>query len=132
VLVVEDNAVNQLLIKKLLERLGFRSEIAADGAQAIEALRRQTYTVVLMDCQMPIMDGLEATRKIRDARTGVIDREVPIIAVTANAMPDDRAECLAAGMTDYVSKPVNQKELSAALDHALAKCAPAAVLQPER
>jgi PAS domain S-box-containing protein len=132
VLVVEDNAVNQLLIKKLLERLGFRTEIAVDGAEAIEALRRRTYDVVLMDCQMPIMDGLEATRRIRDARAGVIDGGVPIIAVTANAMPNDRALCLAAGMTDYLSKPVNPKDLYAALERALGKHTPAAVQQPGR
>jgi PAS domain S-box-containing protein len=130
VLVVEDNAVNQLLIKKLLERLGFRTEIAENGAQAIEALRLATYVVVLMDCQMPIMDGLEATRRIRDVRTGVIDCAVPIIAVTANAMPNDREICLAAGMTDYLSKPVTQKDLSAVLDRVLEKCAPAAVQEP--
>jgi len=130
VLVVEDNAVNQLLIKKLLKRLGFSTEIAGNGVQAIEALRHETYVVVLMDCQMPIMDGLEATRRIRDVRTGVIDREVPIIAVTANAMPNDREICLAAGMTDYLSKPVTQKELCAVLDRVLENCAPAAVQEP--
>jgi len=132
VLVVEDNSVNQLLAKKLLERLGYRTDLATDGAEAIAALRRVPYDVVLMDCQMPVMDGFEATRRIRDADTGVLDVDVPIIAFTANAMPEDRARCLAAGMTDYVSKPVSLKELAAALDRALGKDAPAAFQQPGR
>jgi PAS domain S-box-containing protein len=132
VLVVEDNPVNQLLAKKLLERLGFQTEIAVDGREAIEALKCRSFDAVLMDCQMPVMDGLEATRQIRDARTGVLDAGTPIIAVTANAMPEDRAVCLAAGMTDYLSKPINRKELAAALERALAKHVPAASRQPGR
>ncbi|MFL5674468.1 MAG: response regulator, partial [Chloroflexota bacterium] len=111
-LLAEDNAVNQKLATRLLERMGYTTDIAGDGLQAIAALETNDYDVVLMDVQMPELDGLEATRRIR-ARWP--DRPLRIIAMTANAMEGDRDACLAAGMDDYVSKPIHPDELAAAL-----------------
>lgn len=113
ILVAEDSAVNQKLIVTLLARMGYRADVAADGKEALHALRRQPYDVVLMDVQMPEMDGLEATRRIRSQWT---DEARPrIVALTANAMSEDRAACLEAGMDDYVAKPVQIPELEDAL-----------------
>jgi PAS domain S-box-containing protein len=112
ILVAEDNAVNQRLALLMLEKLGFRGDVVANGAEALEALERKSYDVVLMDIQMPELDGLEATRRIHE-RWGA---ERPrIIAVTAGAMSEERERCLAAGMDDYLSKPIRIEELSAAL-----------------
>ena len=113
VLLAEDNAVNQLVARKLLAKLGIEVEIAANGEEAIEALRGTRFDLVLMDCQMPVMDGFEATRRIRDRASGVLNPLVPIVAMTANAMRGDRERCLEAGMTDYLSKPVNPADLAA-------------------
>nr|WP_293273351.1 response regulator [Nannocystis sp.] len=112
ILAVEDNATNQKLILLMLERLGYRADSAYHGLEALEALARHTYDVVLMDVQMPEMDGLEATRRIRQ-QPGSQPR---IIAMTANAMDSDRQACLAAGMDDYVSKPIQVRELRLALE----------------
>jgi signal transduction histidine kinase/CheY-like chemotaxis protein len=114
VLVVEDNAVNQLLARKLLERFGFRSDVAADGKEAVEASGRIRYAAILMDCQMPEMDGFEATRAIR-RREGE-RRHTPIIAMTAHAMKGDRELALEAGMDDYISKPVDAELLRRVLE----------------
>jgi len=114
ILVAEDNRINQRVALKLLERIGYRADVAANGLEVIRALERQTYDVVLMDVQMPEMDGLEATRAIR-ARWSA-DEAPRIVAMTANAMRDDREECLAAGMDDFVSKPVVLAQLAAALE----------------
>ena len=112
ILLAEDNAVNQKLALRLLSNLGYAAELAEDGLQAIEALARSDFDVVLMDVQMPELDGLEATRRIR-ARWP--ERPLRIVAMTANAMAGDRDACLAAGMNDYVSKPIRPPELVAAL-----------------
>jgi PAS domain S-box-containing protein len=113
ILVVEDNQVNQLLATVLLGKAGHRVDIAANGLEALDAVRRRSYAVILMDVQMPEMDGIEATRRIR-AMAGPASR-VPIIAMTANAMKGDRERLLAAGMTDYVSKPIDKAQLFQAI-----------------
>jgi PAS domain S-box-containing protein len=113
ILLVEDNAVNQKLALRLLSQMGYRADVAANGLEAIQAVERQPYDVVLMDVQMPEMDGLEATRQIR-TRWPDVDRP-RIIAMTANAMQGDREQCLEAGMNDYLSKPIRVDELVAAL-----------------
>jgi PAS domain S-box-containing protein len=111
-LVAEDNAVNSQLALALLRKLGYHAEVVDNGRKVLDALERQTYDVVLMDVQMPELDGLEATREIRDRYGSDGPR---IIAMTANAMEGDRDECLAAGMDDYLSKPIRSDELSRAL-----------------
>ncbi len=112
-LVAEDNAVNQLVARLMLEGLGFEVRCVADGAAALLALQEAVYDGVLMDCQMPVMDGYEATAKIR-ANEGAGQR-LPIIAVTASAIQGDRERCLRAGMDDYVAKPMVMQELTQAL-----------------
>jgi CheY-like chemotaxis protein len=113
ILLAEDNPTNQKLALRLLERLGYRADVSANGLEALETLRQQSYDVVLMDVQMPEMDGLEASRCIRQEWP---DEQRPqIIAMTANAMQGDREMCLEAGMDDYLSKPIQVKELIKAL-----------------
>ena len=113
ILLAEDNAVNQKLALKMLERMGYRADVAANGLEAIDALERQSYNLVFMDVQMPEMDGLQATRAIR-SKEGL--QQPRIVAMTANAMQGDRDECIAAGMDDYVSKPIQVKELQRAIE----------------
>ena len=108
VLVVEDHPVNQLLMMKLLQRGGFATDIAASGQHALSLLACDDYDLVLMDIQMPEMNGYECTRRIR---MGEHHAGIPIIAMTANAMKGDREKCLAAGMNDYISKPIQAAEL---------------------
>jgi signal transduction histidine kinase len=119
VLVAEDNPVNQIVATQHLERLGYRVEIVADGTEAIEAWRRCKPSLILMDCQMPQMDGYEATRRIRRLETEEKLPRTQIIALTASAMESDRGECLAAGMDAYLSKPILRHELDNALAEAL-------------
>ncbi|PYN40189.1 MAG: hypothetical protein DME00_35065, partial [Candidatus Rokuibacteriota bacterium] len=114
ILVAEDNVVNQKLALRLLEQMGYRADVAANGLEAVEAIERQPYDLVLMDVQMPEMDGFEASREI--ARRWPADRRPRIVAMTANAMQGDRELCLAAGMDDYMSKPIHVEELVAALE----------------
>jgi CheY-like chemotaxis protein/HPt (histidine-containing phosphotransfer) domain-containing protein len=131
ILVAEDNPVNQKLIVRLLEKLGHKADVAANGLEAVEAMSRLGYSIVLMDCQMPEMDGFEATAEIRkrDLQDGI---HTPVIAVTAHAMKGDRERCLAAGMDDYVSKPVRSEDLKAALDRWLQKAPPPQLEGPAR
>ena len=122
ILVVEDNPVNQRVAKALLAKLGYtRVDVAENGRAGVEALGREPYDLVLMDCQMPVMDGYAATGAIRDPASGVIDPRIPIIAMTANAVMGDREKCLAAGMDDYLSKPVQLATLGTMLGKYLAK-----------
>jgi len=114
VLVVEDNAANLKVTVRMVERLGYRADVANNGVEAVTILQRVQYDAVLMDCQMPEMDGYEATRRIRsDEDAG---RHVPIIAMTAAALAGDRERCLAAGMDDYLSKPVKLHVVAALLE----------------
>jgi signal transduction histidine kinase/DNA-binding response OmpR family regulator len=110
ILLVEDNIVNQKLATRLLEKMGYRSDAVANGREAVKALETVAYDVVLMDVQMPEMDGYETTRVIRDPQSKVQNHEVPIIAMTAHAMKGDRERCLEAGMTDYIAKPIQPKK----------------------
>jgi PAS domain S-box-containing protein len=108
ILLVEDNVVNQKVATRLLERMGHRIDIAPDGRQAVAAVQVVPYDLVLMDCQMPIMDGYAATQAIRSLNLG---RHLPIVAMTAHAMPEDRRRCLDAGMDEYLAKPISADKL---------------------
>ena len=123
ILVVEDNAANSKLSVRMVERLGYRADVAGDGAEAVRILERVPYDAVLMDCQMPELDGYEATKLIRKHETG--GRRVPIIAMTAAALSGDRERCLAAGMDDYISKPIKLHVVAAVLERWLASPKPA-------
>jgi PAS domain S-box-containing protein len=116
ILVAEDNVVNQEVALGILKKLGVRAEAVADGAEAIEVLKTLPYDLVLMDIHMPEMDGLEATRIIRDPQSPVRDHQIPIIALTASALRSDRETCLAAGMNDHITKPVSLEALAAILN----------------
>ncbi len=113
-LLVEDNAVNQKVALRILLQMGYRADVAGNGIEALQALRRQTYDLILMDVHMPEMDGLEATRVI--CAEWAASERPKIVAMTANAMKEDRAECLDAGMDDYITKPIRVGELQAALE----------------
>ncbi len=121
ILLVEDNEVNREIAGAVLATLGCQVDFAHDGAQAVVAARSTPYDVILMDCQMPIMDGFEASRQIRSEEKQAGRPAVPIIALTANALAGDREQCLAAGMTDYLAKPINRAQLTAALERNLAE-----------
>ncbi len=115
ILLVDDNIINQKVARHMLDLLGYKSNVVANGIEAVHALEMIDYDLVLMDCEMPEMDGFEATAAIRAADSKVMNRRVPIIAMTANAMKGDSDKCLKAGMDDYVSKPVKKNILAALL-----------------
>ncbi|HDS1818007.1 TPA: response regulator [Pseudomonas putida] len=114
ILLVEDNPVNQLVAKGMLAKLGCQVQVASQGAEALECLEQEDFDLVLMDCNMPVMDGYEASRRIRQSGRWP---ELPIVALTANAMPEERERCRAAGMNDYLAKPFRREELLALVDH---------------
>ena len=111
ILMAEDNLVNQKVALSMLKRLGYRADVANNGVEVLRALQEKPYDVVLMDVQMPEMDGLEATRRIRGS-----GKDTRIIAMTAHALEGDREECLQAGMNEYISKPIQIEELRKALE----------------
>jgi CheY-like chemotaxis protein len=117
ILVAEDNPVNQMLIRMLLTKMGYQCQIVGDGAQAVHALETGAFDLVLMDCQMPVMNGFEATRHIRAGDGLVRNPNLPVIALTANAMNEDKEECIAAGMDDHIGKPISLELLKERLEH---------------
>jgi CheY-like chemotaxis protein len=114
ILLAEDNSVNQMVMLKMLNKLGYHADVAANGIDVLRSLELQPYDLILMDVQMPEMDGFEAARAIRKLRTSA--DQPKIIAITAYALKGDREKCLDAGMDDYISKPVKMKELKAVLE----------------
>jgi CheY-like chemotaxis protein len=131
VLVVEDNPVNAKLAARMVQKDGYRSEVAADGREALHLLRDIPFDIVLMDCHMPVMDGFEATRRIRALESGG-DQRLPIVALTANVMQGFDEECLEAGMDDYVTKPVSAETLLATVENWLAGREPRRALLTEK
>jgi signal transduction histidine kinase/ActR/RegA family two-component response regulator len=121
ILVAEDNAVNQTIIEAMLRQLGHRTRTVSTGRAALEMLVRESFDVVLMDCNMPELDGVEATRKLRSGMAGPASVKVPVIALTANAMDGDRELCFAAGMDEFLTKPVTIAALRAAIDRVTSK-----------
>ncbi|MDJ0831439.1 MAG: response regulator [Desulfobacterales bacterium] len=122
ILVVEDNVVNQKVAIRLLQKAGFICDVANNGQEALDAFLSQSYEVILMDCQMPVLSGYDATRKIRDEENrGDVLKRTPIIAMTAHALKGDREKCLAAGMDDYISKPLERRKLIDVVMHWLAQ-----------
>ena len=111
ILLAEDNPVNQKVALKALEKLGYQADVANDGAQALQATRDKRYDLVLMDVQMPVMDGMEATQADPRSESGTLNPAVIIVALTAHAMTGDRERCLNMGMDDYLAKPIKAAEL---------------------
>ncbi len=129
ILLAEDNVVNQKVARRLLERLSFRVDVVADGKQAVDAWQSGVYDLILMDCQMPVLDGYDATRQIRAAET--LGDHIPIVALTAHAMKGDDAKCRAAGMDDYLAKPIDRARLEQCMDRLLPSGAADAVAPVE-
>ncbi len=131
ILLVEDNPTNQLVARRMLEKQGHAISVAEDGRAALACLAREPFDLVLMDCQMPVMDGYEATRALRQGEHGVLDPHIPVIALTANAMQGDRDRAMSAGMNDHVAKPFSAAQLQRVVDTWLANASPpAAKVEP--
>jgi CheY-like chemotaxis protein len=114
VLLVEDNKINQMVASEMLDGLGAKVEICSNGAEAVEVLRQNKFDLILMDCQMPVMDGFSAVAVIRDMENG--RERTPIVALTAHAIAGDREKCIAAGMDDYLAKPFTENDLRSILE----------------
>jgi two-component system sensor histidine kinase/response regulator len=112
---VKDNRINQEVAKGVLKNFNLMIDVAANGLESLAALqfsaKKYSYSLIIMDCQMPEMDGYEATRQIREGKAGERYKDIPIVAMTANAMQGDREKCIGAGMNDYLTKPINPKEI---------------------
>lgn len=120
-LLAEDDETNQKVALGILKNFGYKTDVVSNGKEALEAMERIPYDMVLMDCQMPQMDGYEATKEIRSSRSNVLNHKVPIIAMTANAMKGDREKCLEAGMDDYIPKPINSDKFLKLIEKWLVK-----------
>jgi CheY-like chemotaxis protein len=121
ILIVEDNSINQKLALKMVEHFGYTAQGCENGAEAIQALEKSDFDLVLMDVQMPEMDGFEATRLIRDPASKVRNHKIGIIAMTAHAMKGDKEHCLAVGMDGYICKPIQPQELANAIEKLLSR-----------
>jgi PAS domain S-box-containing protein len=121
ILLVEDNAINQQVASRILNKLGYNADIAANGLEALQSIKKITYDLIFMDCQMPEMDGYTATEEIRKLEKTKQSKHIPILAMTAHALKGDREKCLQVGMDDYITKPIDVKIISAALDQWLPK-----------
>ena len=115
ILLAEDHTTNRRVIRMMLNKLGYGADAVANGLDAVKALEKTLYDLVLMDCQMPEMNGYDATAVIRDPESGVLNHATPVIALTANAMAGEREKCIEAGMDDYLSKPVLVQNLETIL-----------------
>jgi len=117
VLLVEDNPINQMVAQKMLEKIGLKATLADTGVEALKLLNEQSFDLVLMDCQMPEMDGFDATREIRKLDIKALNQQaIPVVAMTANVMSGDRERCLEVGMDDYIGKPVQREQLASVLE----------------
>jgi len=118
-MIVEDNIINQKVLQATLLKLGFNSKVVSDGQQAVELYQKEPWDLILMDCQMPVMDGYEATRTIREIERSPVSQQIDrvyIIAVTANVLEEDVKKCFSAGMDDYLSKPIRKNRLIEAIE----------------
>jgi CheY-like chemotaxis protein len=131
ILLAEDDITNQRVATGILNKLGYSLDIVLNGKEALELLKKRGYDLVLMDCQMPEMDGFEAVARIRNPGSGVMNHNIPVIAITANAMTGDRERCLAAGMDDYIAKPLKIGPVSDILNRWLLKNTALKDVQPE-
>ncbi len=120
-LLVEDNHTNAIVAKAILKKLGYETDVAVDGLQGLKALKGAQYDLVFMDLQMPVMDGIEATKNIRDTKSDILNHKIPVIAMTANALKGDREKCIKAGMNDYMAKPIIKKKVIKVLEKWLPK-----------
>ncbi len=132
ILLAEDNEVNQIVAVGMVESFGCQVDIAINGQEAVEAFRKGGYDLVLMDCQMPVMDGFESTKQLRDYERSEGQRHTPIVALTAHAMTQDREQCLVAGMDDYLSKPYTQEGLHTVLSRWLSVRSPESTITPSQ